>query len=166
MQQFSQSYPPCFRQHFSDQITHQPTPNHRNKPEEDVDPIPLIDLCQIDLKNLEQACIDWGIFRVVNHGIPVNLLSEVHEHAAKVFELEFESKRKLFESIPTSVMSYFWGTPATTPAGVALALYKDEGRVNYNWVEGLNIPVAQSSLVHHLHNHPLIRDFRLVLFLI
>ncbi|KAK1412752.1 hypothetical protein QVD17_34248 [Tagetes erecta] len=160
--QFSQSYPPCFRQHFSDQINHQSTPNHQNQEEQlQLDPIPLIDLRQINLQKLEQACTDWGIFRLINHSIPVDLLSELHEHTVKVFELGFESKQKLFESIPSSVMSYFWGTPAITPAGVAVALYKDEGTVvNYNWVEGLNIPVGQSSQLHH---HPFISDFRKLL---
>ncbi|KAL8225136.1 hypothetical protein R6Q57_017693 [Mikania cordata] len=164
MQQlFPESYPPCFRlntQLLSDQIAvKQPVNGDERKYE---DPLPLIDLQQINLQKLEEACTDWGIFRLINHGIPTELLSELHQHAVKVFELGFELKRTLFESIPSSAMSYFWGTPAITPAGDALTLYKDQGTVNYNWVEGLNIPVSQSSQVDHVH-HPLLRDFRLLL---
>nr|QCQ83072.1 putative gibberellin 2-beta-dioxygenase 8 [Ambrosia artemisiifolia] len=159
MQQFSPSYPPCFRHQFSDQTPNQLSNNDKNNHEQQ-DPLPSIDLQQINLKQLESACTDWGIFRLVNHGIPSGLLSELHEHAVKIFELEFESKQRLFESVSSSVMSYFWGTPALTPAGVALR--KDEGTVDYNWVEGLNIPLSQPSQVDLVHQ-PLIRDFRRLL---
>ncbi|XP_076956465.1 gibberellin 2-beta-dioxygenase 8-like [Bidens hawaiensis] len=160
MQQFSEtlnSYPPCFRQknthHLSDQLS-----DNNPKP----DPLPSIDLQQINLTILNEACTDWGIFWLVNHDIPASLLSELHEHAVKVFELGFEYKQALFESIPSSVMSYFWGTPAITPAGEALALKKNQGTVNYNWVEGLNIPFSQPSMVDCV-DHQLIREFRRLL---
>ncbi|KAI3760397.1 hypothetical protein L1987_50792 [Smallanthus sonchifolius] len=158
-QTISESYPPCFRpntQQFSDQIHNEVAGNDDHQQ----DPLPLIDLQQINLQKLEEACTDWGIFRLANHGIPPDLLSDLHEHAVRVFELGFESKQTLFESIPSSAISYFWGTPALTPAGVAL--YKDQGTLNYNWVEGLNIPLSQPSLVD-LHHHPLLSDFRMLL---
>ncbi|KAM0044715.1 putative gibberellin 2-beta-dioxygenase [Helianthus debilis subsp. tardiflorus] len=160
MQQFSHSYPPCFRHQFSDQLTDELSGNDNHHTHEQ-DPLPSIDLHQLNLKKLEEACTDWGIFRLVNHGIPSGLLSELYEHAARMFGLEFESKQKLFESVPLSAMSYFWGTPAVTPAGVPLALCKEKGIVNYNWVEGLNIPLSQPSKVDLVHQ-PLLRDFRLV----
>ncbi|KAI3767057.1 hypothetical protein L2E82_17138 [Cichorium intybus] len=75
----------------------------------------------------------------------------------------FESQQKLFGSIPTSALSYFWGTPALTPAGVAL--YKDDNHqkdqrtMNYNWVEGLNVPLTQPPHLQ-LDGFPLIRDWR------
>ncbi|KAJ0902172.1 putative gibberellin 2-beta-dioxygenase [Helianthus annuus] len=158
MQQFSHSYPPCFRHQFSDQPTDELSDNDNHHTHEQ-DPLPSIDLHQINLKKLEEACTDWGIFRLVNHGIPSGLLSELHKHAVQLFGLKFESKQKLFESVPLSAMSYFWGTPAITPAGVPLALCKEKGIVNYNWVEGLNIPLSQPSKVDLVHQ-PLLRDFR------
>lgn len=158
------SYPPCFRpntQQYSPQIV-----DKLDDRENEEDPLPVIDLRSIDLEKLEDACTDWGIFRLINHGIPLNLLSELHEHAARIFEMGFESKQKLFGSIPTSALSYFWGTPALTPAGVALYKddnhQKDKGTVNYNWVEGLNVPLTQPPHLQ-LDGHPLIRDLRILL---
>lgn len=163
-QAIPESYPPCFR------------PNTQQSSEQDVDKlddqeneedrIPVIDLRRMDLEKLEDACTDWGIFRLINHGIPLTLLSELHEHAVRVFEMGFESKQTLFGSIPTSALSYFWGTPALTPAGVALYKdsndQKDRGIVNYNWVEGLNVPLSQPTHLQ-LDQHPLLRDLRILL---
>ncbi|KAL4558371.1 hypothetical protein LXL04_036570 [Taraxacum kok-saghyz] len=164
--QVPQSYPPCFRpntQQSSDQIL-----DKCDDRENEEDPFPVIDLRRIDLEKLEDACTDWGLFRLVNHDIPLTLLSELHEHATRVFEMGFESKQTLFESIPTSVLSYFWGTPALTPAGAALykdnnhQKEKDQGAVNYNWVEGLNVPLSQSTQLP-LDQHPLLRDLKILL---
>lgn len=156
-----QSYPPCFRpNHLSDQIHHNHVAEIKHEQE---DPLPVIDLGRIDLWKLNEACTDWGIFRLINHGIPSTLLSELHEHTVRVFDLGFESKRSLFASIPTSAISYFWGTAALTPAGDAL--YKgsnhENDSKNHNWVEGLNVPLGQSSQVQ-LHQHPLLHDFRIL----
>ncbi|KAI3673465.1 hypothetical protein L6452_39584 [Arctium lappa] len=102
---------------------------------------------------------DWGIFWLINHGIPSNLLSELHEHTFKVFGLEFETKQNLFASIPTSEISYFWGTATLTPVGDAL--YKGSNREDdfkkHNWVEGLNVPLNRSEQVQ-LHQHPLLME--------
>ncbi|KVH94086.1 Isopenicillin N synthase [Cynara cardunculus var. scolymus] len=132
-----ESYPPCFRQnHLSNQIhsNHVAEINHDRE-----DPLPVIDLDRIDLRKLNEACTDWGIFRLINHGIPSSLLSELHEHTVRVFDLGYESKRNLFSSIPTSSISYFWGTPALTPAGDALykpnTHHEKDDSKNYNWVE-------------------------------
>ncbi|GKA61129.1 gibberellin 2-beta-dioxygenase 8 [Tanacetum coccineum] len=160
----SLSYPPCFRPN-SPQLSQQPNTPHDQKHELEHDPLPVIDLQHINLKKLEEACKDWGIFRLVNHGIPLTLMSKVHEHVAKVFDIGFETKQNIFESIPASVLSYFWGTPALTPAGVAL--YKDgdnkqsdQGTISYNWVEGLNYPLSQGSLDFCLDQYPMVRDMR------
>lgn len=152
------SYPPCFRLDTS----HQPLnlPNTENHPKHEQDPLPIIDLNRINLDILEEACTDWGIFRLVNHGIPLILLSKLYEHVVKVFEIGFETKQDMFGEISKDVMSYFWGTPALTPGGVAL--YKDQGVVNYNWVEGLNFVLSQPLNVN-LDQYPLIRDTRLAL---
>jgi hypothetical protein len=158
------SYPPCFRPN-TPQLSHQTNTPHDQKLELEHDPLPVIDFQHINLKKLEEACMDWGIFRLVNHDIPLTLMSKVHEHVAKVFDIGFETKQKMFETIPASVLSYFWGTPALTPAGVAL--YKDgdkqsdQGTISYNWVEGLNYPLSQGYLDFCLDQYPVVRDMRL-----
>ncbi|XP_071741789.1 gibberellin 2-beta-dioxygenase 8-like [Rutidosis leptorrhynchoides] len=158
-----ESYPSCFRPNTQQSLLNQTKTNltSYNDVDPKLDPLPVIDLKQFDLIELEQACTDRGIFRLVNHGIPLILLSKLHEHVVKVYELEFEYKKSLFASIPNDVISYFWGTPALTPTGVAL--YKDQRTVvDYNWVEGLNFPLSQPSHVD-LDQHPLVRDMRMLL---
>lgn len=103
------------------------------------DPIPVVDLQCLELgdcKLLEEPCKQWGLFRLVNHGVPESLLSQVQEYARTLFSLTFESKQALI----ISPLSYFWGTPALTPTGAALSAEKLQ---NINLVEGLNVPLSQ-----------------------
>lgn len=135
-------------------------------------PIPVIDFqCLIrdnkeeDYKNcddkkkkkLGEACRDWGVFRLVNHGVPPDLLNKVQDFAREIFSLPFETKQGLFTTTP---LSYFWGTPALTPSGAALS----RSPQNINWVEGLNVPLTQLSqlqLQPQPHDqHPSLISFR------
>ncbi|XP_062016061.1 gibberellin 2-beta-dioxygenase 6-like [Rosa rugosa] len=103
------------------------------------DPIPVVDLQCLELgdcKLLEEPCKQWGLFRLVNHGVPESLLSQVQDYARTLFSLTFESKQALI----VSPLSYFWGTPALTPTGAALSAEKLQ---NINLVEGLNVPLSQ-----------------------
>ncbi|KAF8396952.1 hypothetical protein HHK36_018588 [Tetracentron sinense] len=145
------SYPPHFRQ-----------PNYPNprvdqddslQPITDSDPLPLIDLQQLIPEKLGEACRDWGLFRLVNHGIPLTLLNQLQDQANKLFSLPFESKQALF----TNPMSYFWGTPALTPSGTAVA----ESAQSINWVEGFNVPLTQ--LPQLQGEDPISDSFRCVL---
>ncbi|CAK7330559.1 unnamed protein product [Dovyalis caffra] len=104
---------------------------------QDFDPVPIIDLQCLDLDKLGVVCKDWGLFHLVNHDVPLTLLSQLQDHAIKLFSLSFESKQARF----TSPVSYFWGTPALTPSGAPLST----GPQNVNWVEGLNVPLKQLS---------------------
>lgn len=143
------SYPPPFRQQITNQeakhkFTDSPdsTESVHDSISLELDPIPIIDLKypnQLEKQPLGEACKNWGLFRLVNHGIPSTLLTQLQEHTKKLFSLSFESKQALF----TSPLSYFYGTPALTPSGTALL----RGPKNINWVEGLNIPLSQLSLV-------------------
>ena len=100
---------------------------------QDQDPVPVIDLQCLnhDKSKLEEACNYWGLFRLVNHGIPLTLLSQLQDQAKQLFSLPFESKQASCNSSP-SAASYFWGTPALTPSGAALT----SGPQNINLVEG------------------------------
>lgn len=133
----SESYPPPFRSlNNSTQIVDS---DEKANPVHDLeDPIPLVDLQSLKLgKQLGEACEQWGIFRLVNHGVPPTLLSQLQDHAETFFSLPFESKQSLI----TSPLSYFWGTPALTPTGAAL--YRKGTLENINLVEGFNVPIAQ-----------------------
>ncbi|KAM7252190.1 hypothetical protein ACFE04_024073 [Oxalis oulophora] len=140
------SYPPLFQQQNN------PSPPkfyHSNDPISDID-IPILDLNNIHSHNLEDACRNWGIFRLINHGIPITLLKQLHGQSKRLFAIPFETKEDIF----TKPVSYFYGTPALTQSGSA------RGTQNVNWVEGLNIPIDQIS---SLQQKPLLQPFSDVL---
>ncbi|XP_031271110.1 gibberellin 2-beta-dioxygenase 8-like [Pistacia vera] len=144
------SYPPAFRLQNKEQ-----SQKYDPVDEEDsLDLIPLIDLQCINLDKLGEACKEWGLFRLVNHQVPLTLMNQLQEQAKKVFSLSFESKQRLF----TSPVSYFWGTPALTPSGTALS----RGPNNINWVEGFNVPLSQLSQFQ-ADEDPMLHSFRLLL---
>ncbi|KAF8018807.1 hypothetical protein BT93_H3643 [Corymbia citriodora subsp. variegata] len=136
------SYPPLFRGlRDSAPAADLDEGSWMTKPIHEPDPIPVIDLQRLDVEpeRLGEACREWGIFRVVNHGVPLDLLTGVRSHAGRLFSLPFESKQALL----AAPLSYFWGTPILTPSGSAL----QGGAQSVNWVEGLNVPLGQLSLL-------------------
>lgn len=130
-----ESYPPPFRQQSP--MVHS---YDSSKTLEDSDFIPTIDLQCLNLDSLHDACKNWGLFRLVNHGVPPALLDQLQDHARMLFSVSFESKQTLFPS----PLSYFWGTPALSPSGTALLMNTPR---NINWVEGLNIPLPHLSQI-------------------
>lgn len=139
----SMSYPPMLRKPI-DKCNSSVTPE---KTINEIDSIPIVDFERLGLDDLHDACKHWGLFRLVNHGVPLHLMTQLHEHARNLFSLSFESKKEL-------PVSYFWGTPALTPSGSAL-----NGSVqNVNWLEGFNFPVTQLS--HIDAQNPTLNDFR------
>ncbi|XP_028752972.1 gibberellin 2-beta-dioxygenase 8-like isoform X2 [Neltuma alba] len=133
--------------------------HHQEHPEtattSDPVPVPVIDLqCLNDdevLRRLDEACREWGIFRVVNHGVPAALMAELEDLTKRLFWMSFESKKASCEGSP---VSYFWGTPALTPSGTALS----GGHRKINLVEGFNLPLSQLSEFHP--RLPLLQSFR------
>ncbi|CAN1354589.1 Gibberellin 2-beta-dioxygenase 8 [Linum perenne] len=79
------------------------------------------------MEKLREACREWGIFRVVNHGVPTLLMDQIKSVARDLFSQPFESKRDHATS-----SSYSWGTPALTSSGRPLSVQE------VNWVEGFN----------------------------
>lgn len=144
------SYPPILRQH-NNQPQNLYVPNAII---EDSDPIPIIDLKCLEHKNLDEACKEWGLFRLVNHGVPITLLEQLQDLTKQLFSLSFESKQ---EACNESPIKYFWGTPALTPSGTAIA----KGPQNINWVEGFDVPLCQLS--HFQHQLPSLESIRLLL---
>lgn len=134
-----ESYPPVFRRKHND-----------FDPDESVqdfqecyhsDPVPSLDLGSLNLEKLGDACRNWGLFRLVSHGIPETLMSQLRSQANNLFSFSFETKQRLFTNKPAAVSIYFWGTPALTPSGAALA----RAPQSINWVEGFNVPLTQLS---------------------
>lgn len=57
--------------------------------------IPLVDLSKPDAKNLiVKACEDFGFFKVINHGIPIEAMSQLEFEAFKFFSLPLKEKEK------------------------------------------------------------------------
>ncbi|KAF5737977.1 gibberellin 2-beta-dioxygenase 8 [Tripterygium wilfordii] len=149
-----ESYPPMFQQQ-TNQTTQKHEPDDHNRIQE-TDPIPLIDLQSLNPDNLAQACKDWALFRLVNHGVPSTLLNQLQHLVTKIFDLSFESKQALFE---TSPVSYFWGTSALTPSGSAYS----RGPENMNWVEGFNVPLCKLSQLEQDEEDPMLCSLRLLM---
>ncbi|KAL5728080.1 hypothetical protein ACHQM5_001203 [Ranunculus cassubicifolius] len=62
--------------------------------------VPIIDLSLLsngdeeELKKLDRACIDWGFFQLINHGIAEELLQRMKDASSKFFNLTFEERNK------------------------------------------------------------------------
>ncbi|XP_062090168.1 gibberellin 2-beta-dioxygenase 1-like [Humulus lupulus] len=57
--------------------------------------IPLIDLSQPDSKQLiVKACEDFGFFKVINHGVPMDFIRRLESEAVKFFSLPLSEKEK------------------------------------------------------------------------
>ncbi|KAL1827449.1 hypothetical protein ACET3Z_005861 [Daucus carota] len=108
----------------------------------DSDNLPVIDFQCIneEKQKLHEACMDWGIFRLVNHGIPSCLLNQLHETSKQLFHYSFEAKQGLFSNSP---ITYFRGTPALDSQGRALQPPR-----NVECMEGFNVPLNQLLNAH------------------
>ncbi|CAN8253221.1 unnamed protein product [Cochlearia groenlandica] len=141
----NESYPPVFRRVT---IAGDSPPTAESKPvliqDKDID-IPVIDLERLDhMENkLTETCKEWGIFRLVNHGVPFDLTSKVQEISESLLGLPFDDKREMFTAV-NSPLTYFWGTPALKPSGDALKRGTRQGS-NVNMVEGFNVRLSKLS---------------------
>ncbi|XP_076920549.1 gibberellin 3-beta-dioxygenase 1-like [Bidens hawaiensis] len=64
-----------------------------------VSPIPVIDLASPNAKSLiANACEKWGIFQVINHGVPFELVKRVEFESQKLFALLTHEKCKVLKS--------------------------------------------------------------------
>ncbi|XP_076910182.1 flavonol synthase/flavanone 3-hydroxylase-like [Bidens hawaiensis] len=65
--------------------------------------VPVIDLSNLDhqslLASISEASQNWGIFQVVNHGMPSELISELQNVGKEFFELPQEEKEKIAKPI-------------------------------------------------------------------
>ncbi|KAL5564265.1 hypothetical protein UlMin_027429 [Ulmus minor] len=57
--------------------------------------IPLIDLSKPESKHLiVKACEEYGFFKVINHGVPVDYISKLESEAVKFFSMPLSEKEK------------------------------------------------------------------------
>lgn len=148
------SYPPLFRKEAAVAVALNLELGGGCAGDSESDPLAVVDLecmemeMEMEMNKLKEVCREWGIFRLVNHGVPVTLLTQLEDHAKKLFGLSFESK----ESIFTTPVSYFWGSPALSKSGLPIS------QSPHNWVEGFNVPFSQLPLLHS--QDPTILSFR------
>ncbi|OUZ99657.1 Oxoglutarate/iron-dependent dioxygenase [Macleaya cordata] len=61
--------------------------------------VPVIDLDDPNaVKLLGQACETWGVFHVMNHGVPLNLIKDIESESRRLFSLPTEQKLKAIRS--------------------------------------------------------------------
>ncbi|OIW02580.1 hypothetical protein TanjilG_24031 [Lupinus angustifolius] len=150
-----ESFPPHFR-NLSHHQPPSPAPEDGGNPTKYLESLPIIDLENLsnDKNKVEEACKNWGLFRLVNHGIPSSLLSQLHEQTKQVFFLSYESKHA---SCDGSNVNYFCGSTALTPSGTTIPTE----RHNTNFFEGFGIPSDQLSKFHP--QLPDLESFRVLL---
>lgn len=57
--------------------------------------IPVIDLLRPDAKTLiVEACQEFGFFKVINHGVPMEIMTKLEEESLKFFNLPQSEKDK------------------------------------------------------------------------
>ena len=47
------------------------------------------------VKEIGRACKEWGFFQVINHGIPLNLITRVEDVSKRFFSQSLEEKKKV-----------------------------------------------------------------------
>lgn len=94
--------------------------------------IPKIHLSDFpgEYENLRKACEEWGCFRVLNHGIPLDLMEEMKKVVGSLLDLPMEIKTRNQDVIAGS--GYMAPSPKN-PLYEALGLYD----------------MASSQAVHH-----------------
>ncbi|CAJ1951211.1 unnamed protein product [Sphenostylis stenocarpa] len=83
-------------------LTSYPSNDHND----DTKGVPVIDLNHPNAPNLiGHACKTWGVFQVVNHGIPMNLFTDIQRACLALFSLPLHQKLKAARS-PDGVSGY------------------------------------------------------------
>lgn len=61
------------------------------------------------VQQIRKACIKWGGFQIVNHGVTAALMERMRCEAREFFALPVEEKWKFSTSVPTSTVDLFYG---------------------------------------------------------
>ncbi|XP_038885582.1 gibberellin 3-beta-dioxygenase 1-like [Benincasa hispida] len=68
--------------------------------------LPIIDLLDNGASELlGRACEEWGMFQLINHGVPKTLIDEAEEETRRLFTLPARQKMKALQS-PSSITGY------------------------------------------------------------
>lgn len=75
----------------------------------------MIDMQKVDglAEELVKACVEFGCFRVVNHGVPMELMAEMKVVVAELFNLPDEIKRQTATNSPEHGKGYIGCNPIT-----------------------------------------------------
>lgn len=113
--------------HSSEDLLQEP---ERNR---DCFDIPIIDLQGVDgerrkviVEEIQRASESWGIFQMVNHGIPISVLDDIIEGVRKFHEQPTEEKQKMY-SYDLSRKVRFFSNGDVSITGAA------EWRDSLNW---------------------------------
>lgn len=64
--------------------------------------VPVVDLACLEkdrrgvVDQVRSACREWGFFKILNHGIPADLMNKVMEVVKEFFELDGEDKKQYY----------------------------------------------------------------------
>ncbi|XP_038717756.1 1-aminocyclopropane-1-carboxylate oxidase homolog 1-like [Tripterygium wilfordii] len=76
--------------------------------------IPLIDLAGFEssrrkdiIDEIREACEKWGVFQLINHGIPISVLDEMIAASRRFHEQPNEVKKELYSRDPEKSVKYY-----------------------------------------------------------
>ncbi|KAM7503857.1 hypothetical protein LguiB_002761 [Lonicera macranthoides] len=110
--------------------------------------VPVIDMKVVEGEKIVKACEEWGCFRVVNHGVPLDLMKEMKAVAASLLDLPVEVKQRIpfnhIEGIgytspsPSSYIGTFFETMETF-IKYSKAIYDLSQELTSKLVEGMGL---------------------------
>ncbi|XP_049374592.1 1-aminocyclopropane-1-carboxylate oxidase homolog 1-like [Solanum verrucosum] len=119
--------------------------------------VPVVDLSGIHVEDgrkkivdeIREACEKWGLFQLINHGIPSSVLEGMIDGTRKFHEQDVEVKKEYYSSDPTRKVGYKSSLHVHGSEGMA-ATWKDSLQI-HNEPEDIP-PVCRKSVLEY-RNH-------------
>ncbi|KAI7730421.1 hypothetical protein M8C21_025366 [Ambrosia artemisiifolia] len=107
--------------------------------------VPVIDMQKVEGlgKEIVRACEEWGCFRILNHGIPMELMEEMKAVSASLFDLPEEIKSRTADPGPGKGYD---GRNAVTPFYEGLSI--DEISSTDEFCDRLDASTHQREIIH------------------
>eukprot|EP00249_Psilotum_nudum_P034504 c53629_g1_i1 orf=217-1371(-) len=106
--------------------------------------LPLIDLAALSsrrgakrekcISKMSKACKEWGVFQVINHGIPCDLIQKMETQARRFFKLGLNEKRRVLRGTAVKPLGYTYADVGTTVKN------------DLPWMEALQLPSHPNEL--------------------
>ncbi|KAH9298455.1 hypothetical protein KI387_030137 [Taxus chinensis] len=118
--------------------------------------VPLVDLLNFDSNNIDtirngvgRACREWGVFQIINHGVPTRLLDEMRDNGRNFFESPVEEKLKY---------ACTFGSAASEGYGSRMLVKEDQVLDWRDYFDHHTQPISRTNPNRWPHNPPSYRE--------